>query len=103
MSDHEGKKKRARRLFQKKVKILRQYKIAKEYHKASDGKWKTIDEPHRMHKMHALNCGDPNCVMCGNPRKFFKEKTIQEKRFDQPIDTPTDKHSNGILPNENPI
>lgn len=22
-----------------------------------------------------------SCYICGNPRKFFKEKTIQEKRF----------------------
>lgn len=24
-----------------------------------------------------------SCHMCGNPRRMFKEKTIQEKRFDQ--------------------
>lgn len=24
-----------------------------------------------------------SCWMCGNPRKFFKEKTKQEKSFDQ--------------------
>jgi hypothetical protein len=24
-----------------------------------------------------------SCHMCGNPRKMFKEKTIQEKRFNQ--------------------
>ena len=23
-----------------------------------------------------------SCSMCGNPRKFYKEKTIQEKRAD---------------------
>jgi hypothetical protein len=23
-----------------------------------------------------------SCHMCGNPRKHWKEKTIQEKRFD---------------------
>jgi len=101
MSDHEGKKKRAKRLFQKKIKIEKQYKIAKEYHRGE--KWRTIDQPHRMHKMHALNCGDPNCVMCGNPRKFFKERTIQEKRFDQNIDSLNDKHSNGLVPDENTI
>jgi hypothetical protein len=43
-----------------------------------------------------------NCAMChgGNPRKFFKEKTIQEKRLEQDIDTPTDRHSNGLKTNE---
>jgi hypothetical protein len=30
-----------------------------------------------------LDCGNPNCVMCANPRKVWKEKTIQEKRFEQ--------------------
>jgi hypothetical protein len=24
-----------------------------------------------------------SCHMCGNPRKHFKDKTIQEKRFDE--------------------
>ena len=38
---------------------------------------------HRLAKVHATTCGDSNCVMCGNPRKFFKEKTIQEKRAEQ--------------------
>jgi hypothetical protein len=33
-----------------------------------------------------MNCGNPNCVMCANPRKVFKEKTIQEKRLEQNID-----------------
>lgn len=26
-----------------------------------------------------------SCWMCGNPRKFFKDKTIQEKRFEESI------------------
>ena len=103
MSAHEDKEKRSTRLFKKEVKIHKQYKIAKEYHKPADGKWKTIEEPHRMHKKHAMNCGDPKCVMCGNPRKFFKEKTIQEQRFDQNLDAVTDKHSNGLIPNENKV
>jgi hypothetical protein len=34
-------------------------------------------------KHSATTCGDSNCVMCGNPRKFWGEPTIQEKRFDQ--------------------
>lgn len=40
-----------------------------------------VRAPHRLSKMHATNCGDPNCAMCGNPRKFFNEPTIQEKKF----------------------
>jgi hypothetical protein len=42
-----------------------------------------VENPHAYAKRSATTCGDSNCVMCGNPRKFFKEKTIQEKRFEQ--------------------
>ena len=42
-----------------------------------------VETPHAYAKRSATTCGDSNCVMCGNPRKFFKEKTIQEKRFEQ--------------------
>jgi hypothetical protein len=42
-----------------------------------------INEPHKFAKHHAMDCGNPECVMCGNPRKVWKEKTIQEKRFDE--------------------
>ncbi len=38
---------------------------------------------HRLSKLHATTCGDSKCAMCGNPRKFFKEPTVQEKSFDQ--------------------
>jgi hypothetical protein len=35
-----------------------------------------------------MTCGDSNCAMCGNPRKFFKEVTTQEKRlFERAKDT----------------
>jgi hypothetical protein len=36
-----------------------------------------------MSKHHAMDCGQPGCILCGNPRKLFKEKTIQEKSFYQ--------------------
>jgi hypothetical protein len=32
--------------------------------------------PGKFAKMHATNCGDSGCAMCGNPRKFYKQKTI---------------------------
>jgi len=41
------------------------------------------EQDHRFAKMHALNCGIPKCIMCGNPRKIWKERTLQEKRFMQ--------------------
>ena len=42
-----------------------------------------VKEPHKLHKVHAVNCGNPNCVMCMNPRKAFGEKTMQERKFEQ--------------------
>lgn len=41
------------------------------------------DQPHRYHKTKSLNCGDPNCMLCGNPRKFFGALTIQERKFNE--------------------
>ena len=76
MSKEEDKVKHSRRLLQKESHIKRQVKIAKAYNIP-------VDEPHTLAKHSALTCGNPDCVMCANPRKVFKEKTIQEKRFDQ--------------------
>jgi hypothetical protein len=42
-----------------------------------------------------MNCGDPKCVMCSNPRKTFKEPTAQEKKLFQDIDNHRNTHSNG--------
>ncbi len=38
---------------------------------------------HRLSKIHATTCGNSNCFMCGNPRKFFKQQTRQERSFNQ--------------------
>lgn len=38
---------------------------------------------HRLSKMNGINCGNPKCFMCANPRRMFKERTIKEKSFDQ--------------------
>jgi len=45
-----------------------------------------VKAPHKCEKTSPLTCGNSNCFMCGNPRKFFNEKTIQEKRFEQDVD-----------------
>jgi hypothetical protein len=93
MSTEQDKFKHSRRLLKDENAVKKQTRIAKEY-------GVPVDNPHKFAKKHALNCGDPNCVMCGNPRKFFKEPTVQEKRFDQDMDTSRDKHSNGTLPKD---
>ena len=83
MSHEDDKIKHSRRLHKDQVAIDRQVGIAKDYNMHQNSKWKYITQPHRNHKKHILNCGDSHCSMCGNPRKWFKEKTMQEKRFEQ--------------------
>jgi hypothetical protein len=76
MSSEEFKEKHSKRIHSKETAVTKQVKIAKSH--GID-----VKEPHKYVKHHAMDCGNPNCVMCGNPRKIFKEKTIQEKRFEQ--------------------
>jgi hypothetical protein len=82
MSDEESKEKHSKRILKTESAIKKQTNIGKQYGMSK----KEIDQPHRLAKRHAMSCGNPNCVMCGNPRKFWGERTIQEKRFDQKID-----------------
>ena len=74
-SDHD-RERHSKRLHAEEAKMKRQAKIAKSH-------GMIVDSPHKYAKMHAMNCGIPNCVMCANPRKIFGELTIQERRFDQ--------------------
>jgi hypothetical protein len=77
MSNQVERFKHSKRL-QKKIRAIRkQTRIAKA-HGFPIGK-----PEHRLSKIHAVTCGNSNCYMCGNPRKFFKEPTVQEKSFDQ--------------------
>jgi hypothetical protein len=76
MSHEFDKEKHSKRLHQEEAAIARQVKIAKS-------KGMDVKEPHKLAKHHALDCGQPGCMLCGNPRKVFKEKTVQEKRFEQ--------------------
>lgn len=94
MSTEEDKFKNSKRRLKDENAVKRQTKIAKEF-------GIPVEEPHKFAKHHVMNCGNPKCVMCGNPRKTFKELTQQEKRMFQDVDTPNDKHSNGTLPPEN--
>jgi hypothetical protein len=89
MSTEQDKFKHSKRLQKDENAVKKQVKIAREF-------GVPVKEPHKFAKHHAMNCGNPNCVMCGNPRKTFKELTQQEKRLFQDIDTPNDRHSNGL-------
>jgi hypothetical protein len=53
-----------------------------------------------MSKHHAMDCGQPGCMLCGNPRKVFKERTQQEKKLFQDLDYINDKKSNGLPPDK---
>lgn len=80
MSDQESKEKHSKRIHDKETAVKKQVNIAKAYGALSA---KEERQPHRLAKKHVLNCGDPDCSMCGNPRKFYKEPTVQEKSFEQ--------------------
>ena len=89
MSKEQHKIKHSKRLQKDENAVKKQAKIAKEF-------GIPVEEPHKFVKHHAMNCGNPKCVMCGNPRKMFKELTQQEKRLFQDIDSSNGKHSNGL-------
>lgn len=78
MSNELDKEQHSKRIHQKEVKIRKQLKIAKV-----SGINKYLQQPHRLNKHHAMDCGNPDCFMCSNPRKTLGEITIQEKRFYQ--------------------
>jgi hypothetical protein len=84
----------SRRRHKTDVKVARQVSIAKA-HGLTD-KDRAVKEPHRMAKHHAMDCGQPGCFLCGNPRKTHKDRlTAQEKRLFQDLEARRDRHSNG--------
>jgi hypothetical protein len=78
MSNEDFKIKHSKRLLKEENAINKQLKIAK-----AQGNTKYVKQPHRLAKHHAADCGVPGCVMCANPRRTWKERTIQEESFDQ--------------------
>jgi len=95
MSTEQDKLHHSKRIHNKETYTKRQVKIAKHLH----------GEPpkaaHVYHKVSAATCGNSNCVMCGNPRRFWKERTIQERGLFQQLlqledTTPADHSSQDI-------
>ena len=80
MSTEEDKFKHSKRLLKDENAVKKQTKIAKTF-------GVPVKEPHKFAKHHAMNCGNPKCVMCSNPRKVFGEKTIQEQRAEQDVES----------------
>ena len=87
--DEQSKIKHSKRLQQKQNYVRKETRIAKQY-------GIEVKEPHRFAKHSPLNCGNPKCHMCANPRKTFKELTIQEQKQFQDLDSVRDRHSNGF-------
>jgi hypothetical protein len=97
MSTDEDKFKHSKRLLKDENAVARQVKIAKA-HGLTD-KDKAVKEPHRLVKHHVMDCGNPQCPLCGNPRRTHKDTlTAQEKRLFQDVEKITDRHSNGVPP-----
>jgi hypothetical protein len=96
MSNDLDKLKNSKRRYKDDVAIKKQIRIAKSHRVDTT----YTEQPHRFAKHHVLNCGNPNCVLCSNPRKTFNELTFQEQKLFQDIDSTNDKHSNGLKPEE---
>lgn len=76
MSDQKLREQRSKRLYSEEIKIKKRKKILSHMSIGLPAE----NQPHRLHKVSGMSCGNSNCVMCGNPRKFFNEPTIQEQR-----------------------
>ena len=94
MSNDLAKYINSRRRHKTDVAIARQVKIAKSHGTFNQA---NIRQPHRLAKHRAMDCGNPECYLCGNPRKTHKDKlTAQEKRLFQNVEVIRDTHSNGL-------
>ena len=94
MANEQAKFLNSRRRHKNDVAIARQVKIAKS-HSTFDNQ--NIRQTHRLAKRHAMDCGNPKCYLCGNPRKTHKDRlTAQEKRLFQDLDNQKSRHSNGL-------
>jgi len=95
MSNELAKFINSRRRHKTDVAIARQINIARQHGLGFSDKH--IKEPHRHAKHHAMDCGQPGCMLCGNPRKTHKDRlTAQEKRLFQDVEAQRDRHSNGL-------
>ena len=89
MSNEEDKTKHNTRMHRAWRAIKKQLGIIKS-RRHFLGASKQIDEaqPHRLAKKNAMDCGQPGCAICGNPRRTRRHKlkdqlTTQERRNNQ--------------------
>jgi hypothetical protein len=76
MSKDEDKIKHSKRLLKDTNAINKQIKIAKAH-------GLPVENAHGFAKHHVMDCGQPGCIVCGNRRKVWGEKTVQEQKFDK--------------------
>ena len=92
MSTEQDKIKKNKRIQKDENAVKKQTKIAKTF-------GVPVKEPHKFAKHHALDCGNPKCLLCSR-EKVFGEPTMQQKRFDQDVDHASDRRSNGLINNK---
>jgi hypothetical protein len=97
MSTEADKFNHSKRLLKDENAIKKQTKIAK----TNGASKKVLDQPHRLAKHHAMDCGNPGCMLCSNPRRAWNELTIQEKRKFQETEVARMRHSNGTVVDDN--
>lgn len=73
---NDDKTKKAKRLQRTSNAIKKQIRIAKNAWNSSH----LLKQPHRFAKSHALDCGNPKCLVC-HADKVFRKPTLQEKKF----------------------
>lgn len=74
MSDPKSKQLHSKRLFEKQLELEKQLRIVR-----SLGLFE--ETAHKYHKRKALDCGNTNCGVCGNPRRLYKHRTFQELKL----------------------
>lgn len=77
----EKNKKRAIRRAQKARMLRKAQEASRLTWLSSDEKWSEWKE--QWARKHADNLAKCSCWMCGNPRKYWNQKTLQEKKFSQ--------------------
>lgn len=97
MSDEDTRNERAKRFKNDFRSIRKQLKLAQAYKVDVEAK-----DVHRLAKIKVLNCGDPNCSLCTNPRKFNKGKNInslttKERAFLETINWGDDEEENDVI------
>ena len=91
MSTEQDKIKKSKRIQKDENAVKKQTKIAKTF-------GVPVTEPHKFAKHHAMDCGNPKCLLCSG-EKVLGVKSIKERRAEQDLDNISDRRSNG-LPNK---